>query len=330
MGTPVHPLALPRLRGSRSAPWRLARDAGRLARVIRRERIALVQANTMRASVYAALGARLGGAPLLWHVHDILSERAYVRWMCRASDLALAVSDAAANALPCRDKVTVIHNGVELEPFRAVDPGRAAEIRRGWNVPPHAFLVGQVARLQPWKGQRDFIAIAGLLLDAFPDTYFALVGGDIFADASRYERELRDLAEQRGFGPRMVFAGHRDDIPAVLHALDALVHVSEAEPFGRILVEALAAGCPIVADASGAVTELLEDDCTALLVPPRDHAAFARAIGRLIDDPTLARRLARSGRTRAEDFAAPEYARRFERACRRVLLARWTRQARST
>jgi glycosyltransferase involved in cell wall biosynthesis len=321
VGAVVHSLALARLRGSAGAAWRLARDVARLVRIVRREGIALIQANTERASVYAAVAARISGTPLLWHVRDIFAPRAYPRMMCRTSSLIVAVSGAAAATIPCRDKVVVVHNGIEIGPFHDVGDGAAAEIRRAWGVPANAFLIGQVARLQPWKGQRDFIAVAGLLLEQFPDLYFAIVGGDIFADASDYERELRASCEAKGFGARMVFAGHREDVPAVLHTLDALVHASDAEPFGRILIEAAAAGIPIAAYASGAVPELLENEQTALLVPHGDRAALASALRRLIEDPALTRALATNGRARAEHFSAREHARRFERVYRRVLLA---------
>jgi glycosyltransferase involved in cell wall biosynthesis len=318
----VHDVPLQQLRGSRGASWRLARDVARLVRIIRRERIALVHANTLRASVYAAPAARITSTPLLWHVHDIFPSGRYVRSMCRTSALAVAVSKAAGARLPCRDKVLIIYNGVELDALASSNSDRAAEIRRSWGVPLNAFLIGQVARLQPWKGQREFIAVAGDLLDRYPDVYFAIVGGDIFGDAPEYERELRGLVERRGFGSRRVFAGDRGDVPDVLHALDAIVHASDAEPFGRILVEAGAAGLPVVAYASGAVAELLEDQRTALIVPAGDRVALGSALQRLIEDPSLARELGTRARGQARRFAAPEHARQFERAYRRVLLSR--------
>ena len=310
----VHEVPLPRLRHEPAAPWRWARGVAALARIIRQARIAVVQHNTMRASIYATAAARLTRRPLVWQVHDIFPSGVYVRLMCAMADAAIAVSAAVAAPLPCAHKLWVIHNGVTCEDFQGDQAATAAQLRARWGVPPDATLMGQVARLQPWKGQRDVLAAAERLLRDGANVYVAIVGGDIFGDAPAYVDELRRAVAARGLAPRIVFTGHVEDVPAILSALDIVVHASDHEPFGRILIEAGAAARPVVAYESGAVGEIIEHERTGLLVRPGDRDALATALRRLIDDPPLAHRLGAAAR---------------EAACRRFDARRLTRDVES-
>ena len=315
----VHVVALPRLRGGAGAAWHLARASAGIARIIRRERIALVVSNTMRASFYATLAARLTGRPLVWQVRDIFAPGLYVRAMGRLCDAAIAISRAVAEPLPCRDKVQVIVNGVRAERFAAERSEQADRLRAVWGVPPGMVLIGQVARLQPWKGQRDVLAAAARLRD-LPTVRVAIVGGDIFGDAAAYAEELEAMVRSLGLTERVIFAGHHDDVPSLLPALDIVVHASDHEPFGRILIEAGAAGVPVVAYASGAVSEIVVHEGTGLLVPPGDPVALAAGLRRLAADLPLARRLGANARAHVRDrFDAVRLTRDTEEVFRRVL-----------
>jgi glycosyltransferase involved in cell wall biosynthesis len=318
-GHEVHPVHLQRLRGNPAAWLPLARGVRALARLVRRERIAVVHANTMRSSVYCALAARLTGRPLLWHVHDIFRPGLYTRFLGASCAAAVAVSRAAALPLRGNAKVSVVHNGLSVADFARDRSAEAARLREAWGVPREATLVAQVARLQPWKGQRDFIEAARRLAPEFAGVRFAIVGGDIFADASDYERELRALSAAAGLDGRLIFAGHHDDPPVVFQAIDVLVHASSDEPFGRVLIEAGAAARPVVAYASGAVSELLRHEHSALLVAPGNVAALADALGRLLREPERGRRLGANGRAEAAArFEISSVAEEFAQIYRRV------------
>ncbi len=293
----VHEMPLPRLRGVLRAPGRLARGVAALTRIVRRERVAVICSNSARASLYAAVAARLTHRPLLWHVHEVLASGVYTRLMCALSDVAIAVSAAVAARLPCTPKVRVIHNGVRPEDF-GDRPEHAGRLRATWGVPPGAVLVGHVARLQPWKGQRDVVAAAALLLQQLPDTYFAVIGGDIFGDAAAYEKELKAIVAQRGLSHRVILTGHQADMPAVFSAIDIVVHASRHEPFATVLLEAGAAGRPVVAYADGGVPEAIVHDETGVLVRPGDPAALAAALAGLVRNPERARALGAAARVR--------------------------------
>ncbi len=319
LGVAVHEVPLPRLRHRPAAPWLLARGAATLTRLIHREGCALVHANSLRASAYAGAAALLTGRPLVWHVHDILPASAYVRWICRRCRLAIAVSQAAAAPLPCAEKVEVVYNGVRADDFAADRGEEAARLRRAWGVPPDAILIGHVARLQPWKGQRDVIAAAELLRD-LDGVYFALIGGDIFHDAATYEREIKNAVRSRNLAGRVVFAGHQEDMPSTLAALDIVAHASSNEAFGRVLIEAAAAGVPTAAYAGGAAAEVITDGQTGLLVPPGDVVALAAALRRLASEPQLRRQLAEAARREVRQrFDATKITRATERLLARLL-----------
>jgi glycosyltransferase involved in cell wall biosynthesis len=295
-GAIVHEVPLAKLRGEPAAPWRLARGVAALRRTINNEGVAMIYANSLRASLYALIASRLTRRPLVWHVHDILPAGAYVRELCARCKAVIAVSAAVARPLPRTANVRVIHNPVDLTDFAVDRHEQSARLRATWGIPPHAMLIGQVARLQAWKGQRDVIAAVEELLGTLPDTYCVIVGGDIFGDAHAYEAELKATVAGRNLSDRIIFVGHQDDVFAVFGALDILVHASTDEPFGRVLIEAGAAGLPVVAYGGGGVPEILLHDRTALVVPPGDRAALAVALRRLVDDPALARALGEAGR----------------------------------
>jgi glycosyltransferase involved in cell wall biosynthesis len=319
LGVRVHEASLPRLRHL-MAPWRLIRGAAVLRQIIDSEAITLVHANTARASLYAVAALRARQCALVWHVHDIFEPGWYVRSMCRRADVAIAVSAAAAAALPCASKVYIVHNGVHAEHFSRDPSEEAANLRRQWGVPSRAILVGQVARLQPWKGQRDVIAAASLLQRDRDDVYFAIVGGDVFDDAAAYAAELRATVREQNLERHVILAGHQDDVAAVLSAVDIVVHASDREPFGMALIEAGASGRPVVAYDSGGVAEIVQHERTGLLVRPNDPVALAEAIRRLIENPTLARSLGDQARADVHArFDAKTHVNRIETVYRQVL-----------
>jgi glycosyltransferase involved in cell wall biosynthesis len=316
----VHEVPLPQLRGQPSALGRLPRGAASLSGIVRDEGIALLHANTLRAGAYAGVAARLAHRPLLWHVRDLGIPRLQARFLAALSDAVVAVSAAVAEALPCR--ASVIPNGVHADHFAGDHSEDARRLRLRWGVPEGAPLVGQIARLAPWKGQRHVLAAAEHVHRELPDAWFVLAGGDVFGDAADYAGELRERVAGSDAATRVVLPGHQQEVTAALTALDLLVHASRAEPFGRILIEAAAAGVPVVAFASGGVPEIVLHEETGLLVPDGDEAALAAGILRLLREPALAHRLGERGRVRArERFAVGPLTRRLE-ALMEELIAR--------
>ena len=198
-------------------------------------------------------------------------------------------------------KLTVVSNGIRLPatvPLR--DASLRAELLRG----RPDFLVLTPARLHEQKGHAFLLAAACLV----PDVTFVLAGdGPLRGELERRAREL-------GVAGRCVFLGQRDDVPALLAAADLFLLPSLYEGLPVSVLEAMAAGCPIVATAIGGTDEAVSDGETGLLVPPGDPAALAAAIRRLRADPGLASRLARAGRERVgREFSSAATAERVMR-----------------
>jgi glycosyltransferase involved in cell wall biosynthesis len=203
----------------------------------------------------------------------------------------VAVSDATRADLvrqgyPARRMVTV-HNGIEPPPD--VAPVRLAD----------GPTVVEVARLAAVKGQRT-------LLEALTHVHAtaALVGRDL-EHGGAYENELRSEAERLGVSDRVVFAGYRDDVPALLAGCDVFCLPSFAEGLPLVVLEAMAQGKPVVATPVGGTAELVVHGETGLLVPPGDADALAAALAELLDDPSAAARMGAAGRARVlAEFSA--------------------------
>jgi len=148
-----------------------------------------------------------------------------------------------------------------------------------------------------------------------------LIVGDVESTEPHYRQELEALAGRLGIGERVTFTGHCADMPGLLPALEVLAHCSlQPEPFGRVFIEGMAAGVPVVGAADGAAPEIIADGETGLLVPPGDDAALAEAIARLLDEPALAAKIRTAARRRAEaDFGLAAHVRQIEAIYRRLL-----------
>jgi glycosyltransferase involved in cell wall biosynthesis len=265
----------------------------------------LLYANSQKAFIVACAASVLANRPLLWDLNDILEPEHFSTlniWVAVTlanlfADRVITNSYASAKAFVRQggdaDKVHVVYNGIDPSPFISITDAQAAAARDDLGL-SHVPLVGVFGRLSPWKGQH-------VLIDALtnaPGVHALLVGDALFGE-TEYASCLRTRAEQRGVADRTHFLGFRNDIPLLMRAVDLVVHTStSAEPFGRVIVEGMLAGKPVVATRAGGATEILADG-TGVLVAPDDVSALADAIRGLFYDSHRAHVLAESGRTRA-------------------------------
>jgi glycosyltransferase involved in cell wall biosynthesis len=232
---------------------------------------------------------RLGGEAL----HDLASYRRL-----------LAVSHATRlwhvmQGLPSA-RIHVLYNGVDVQRFAPAAP-------RGWlhnelGLPVHVSLIGYVGQLAIRKGADVLLAAMRQLAGRLPDLHLVLCGERYSTkpEAAQYEDLLRNLASDPLLAGRCHFLGYREDIDALLPELSVLAHPARQEPLGRVLLEAAACGCPIVATRVGGTAEIFPPEAhAALLVPPDDPSALAAALARVILEPSLAGELRRNARSRA-------------------------------
>jgi glycosyltransferase involved in cell wall biosynthesis len=289
--------------------------AVRLARRFHALRPDLVHANSLKSGLYGTLAARACRIPVIWHLHDRMSPD-YLPGQAVAP-LRRAVR-TLPNALVANSQATLDSVGPIKRPAAAVVPNPVT-LPSSAAVPRHAVeRVGIIGRLAPWKGQDVFL---DGFARAFADTQIiaAIVGAALFGEEA-WEQRLRRDVDRLGLGGRVEFRGFRSDVLAELQRLDVVVHASVvAEPFGQVIVEAMAAGVPVVATSAGGAAELVQHDVNGLLYPPGDARALGEALRRLAADQGLRRRLARAGRERAQDFRPDEVAPRLEQVYAQLL-----------
>jgi glycosyltransferase involved in cell wall biosynthesis len=285
-----------------------------LARVMRRRRISLVHTNGLKAHLIAGAAARVARTPVVWHLRDIVGDTSWAR---RTLDIgsrfaAVIIANSASTASAAnraRCSIVTIPNGVDIGQFHPDVDG--AGFRSSVGVDAGTPLVGMVGMFAPWKGQDVFLHAVAQVEKRCPDARFVLVGDEIYSTNGHghFASELRALVRRLGLESRVTLAGYRDDMPAVMSALDLLVHASiQPEPFGRVLIEAMATGKPVIATNAGGAAEVVIDGDTGTLVQPGNADALAAAIVQALSDPAARKRMGDSGRARVERcFSLPRH-----------------------
>ncbi len=327
---------LPALRRS-VHPGRDAAALAQIVRLIRRVRPHVVHTHTAKAGTLGRLAARLCGVPVVvhtfhGHVFDgyfsrpvSAAVRATERGLSALTDSVVSVSEHVARDLEAqriapRSRIEVIYPGLDLaDLLAATDDGDV--LRRAWGMGPDTPSIGFVARLVPVKQPHLFIELAERLAPQWPDARFVFVGdGD----------ERAALVERAARGPaahRIVFAGFRQDLAAVYRALDVLVLCSANEGSPLSLIEAQAAGRPVVSFAAGGAADVFADGRTGLLVPRDDMDALTVAVAELLADPSRRETLGAAGRAwAAERFGAARYVADTIALYDRLLAARGVRR----
>lgn len=289
-----------------------ARPVSTLRRLIRSGGFDLVYTGTAM-TLDGALAARAAGVPHVWHIKEWIGHRARTRFPLPDA-LSLRVFDALSDRIvtmsdfiagPFRAHgidVEVIPDGADLTRFAEAD---GAPIREELGVPPDGVLVAMCASLRAvWKRHDVFIEAVVRAAPRLPEAKFAIFGSTPtlttgpYSAAGRAFEALRTRASE--LGPALTLGRFINDIPAMMRAIDILVHPCEIEPFGRIAIEAMAAETPVIGPTSGGVAETVVDGETGVLVQPRHPSALAEAIVSLAREPSERARLGKAGRARAE------------------------------
>lgn len=306
--------SLPPLLKGKFLGW--PRAVSRMVKIARREKVDIIHGNGTRENIASGVAARLLGIPSVWHIRNLVvpGMRDLERPLSFLPTRIIANSRAVARRVKdipwARKRLEVVYNGVDLRLFN----GNGGEVvRRDLGVGQDEILVGIVGRIGTGKGHELFVRAAKRALEGREDLRFVIVGDELFTENGR-RRRLAELVRELGLNDRVTLTGYRRDVERVIQALDILVLASEREPFGRVLIEAMAAGKPVVATAGGGVREVVEAGVSALLVEPGDVRLMASAIKRLSADRDLRERMGRSGRERVlRKFTIERHVSRIQR-----------------
>lgn len=307
----------------------LACSAFQVARAARRLRVDVVHANTTRAGLIAIVARGLGAPAPLVHVRDWTppgrAADAVVQVVARGAAEIVANSRHVANQFDRRPRtgVQVIPNPVDLARF---DPARheRSAARAGLGIADGIPLVGVIGQLTPWKGQDDAVRALAVARRSVGDAMLIVAGSAKFIgaatrfDNAAFAASLPPLIRQLRMGDAVSLLGEVADVPGLLAALDVLLVPSWEEAFGRVVVEGMAMGLPVIATATGGPAEIIDDGRTGFLLAPREPEIWGLLLADLLRDPTRRAEVGRAARLAAMRFAPEEHAGAMLKAYRAV------------
>ena len=331
-GYSVHPIPIAR----KVAPLSNVQSLWRLYRLMRRERFDIVHVHTPVAAALGRIAAKLARVPIVvytahgFYFHELMSrwkqrliisvERALGQW-CTDLLLTQSVEDAdtaVREKIAAKERVVWIGNGVDPQRFVRM-PSEALRARLGFT--PKNRVIGFVGRLVREKGVVELFEAMARVATQFPEARLLVVGDTLKSDRDTQTiARLNRIITSERLDDVVRFTGFRDDIPDLLAIMDVFVLPSHREGMPRTILEAMAAGKPVVATNIRGCREEVVDEVTGLLVPVCDSDALAEAILRILSDEALAHRIGEAGRKRVqEEFDEADVLRRQVDVYRKLL-----------
>jgi glycosyltransferase involved in cell wall biosynthesis len=273
------------------------KSAMKLARFVRENQIQIVHAHVARDYPLAALAAGRSGARLVLTRHVLFPLNRIHKLTLRRTARVIAVSEAVADSLRAQGifsphNVVLIHNGIDVERFAKGREEAAADKEQSSSK---RLRVGMIGHLAPIKGQEDFIRAAATVCRHRDDIDFIIAGEDK-SNNGEHRLGLEKLIGDLDLNQRVRLIGWVNDVAKLLPTFDVFVSPSRSEPFGLAIIEAMAAGVPVIATMSEGAREIIEADKTGRLIPVGDAEVLANAIGELLADQKESERLAANAR----------------------------------
>jgi glycosyltransferase involved in cell wall biosynthesis len=288
-----------------------------LVKIVKDEKIDLIHCHGYGSANFGRLTKLVTKIPVIIHAHD--DDRFYP-WYQRLSDLflrnyadkAIAVSEAVKESgihkrkIPT-DRIFVMHNGIPLEEFNTLSPEEAENVKRNLGITANAPVIGTIAKLRVEKGTEYFVKAAPEVLKEFPDAVFLVIGD------GPLRSYLEDLAKKLSIEEKIIFAGFREDIAAILSFINICVIPSLTEGSPLALLEAMAMSKPVVAAFVGGMREILVDGETGLFVPSKDPKALSEKIIYLLKNKCEAERIGMKAGEESKKYDINLYAKNLEK-----------------
>jgi glycosyltransferase involved in cell wall biosynthesis len=311
---------------------RFGRTVGALVRVARQTRAEVVIGWMAKGQLYGGVAAAAARLPSVWlqpGVPFMLDPRDRAATLLPARLIVTPSRgvDAAQRRLWPLRPTAVINPAVDAERFDAGRIGDQRATRRRLGLPEDGPIYGSVGRLDRWKGFHFLLDAVPEVAKSHPDATLVLVGGRHDLNPT-YADELADQARRLGRDGRVLLVGQQSNPEDWMQAMDIFCHTSANEPFGLVVIEAMALGKAVVASAEGGPTEVITPGVDGLLWPHGDTRALAAAIVRLLDDEQLRVSLGQAARRRAQDFGVRRSARQFRAVLAAAVAAEPARPAR--
>jgi glycosyltransferase involved in cell wall biosynthesis len=283
----------------------------RLRKIYKQETIDIIYSNTT-AVLIGAYAAKFARIKHVWHVHEIIkSPQKVAKFLAKSlytkSVNNIAVSEEVSKywcSLEPRldSKIQVIFNGLDLKGYN-VEKGK---LRRELNLSKKTIIIGMVARINHWKGQKYFIEIAKRVFTYHKNVHFVLIG-DVYPGYERYEEEMHKKIEEYSLSNVCSVLGFRSDVREILPEFDIFVLPSILpDPLPTTVLEAMASSCPVVGTNHGGVREMVKNNESGILIPWDDANTSYKLMKPLIEDENLRRQYGNLGFERVSTIFTPE------------------------
>lgn len=286
-----------------STSWRLFPTITKTTGFVRSKHIDLIVTNGIKCHIIGSIVSSMTGAKLIWHVRDFM-ETGLAKFLLMSMgrffpDRIITNSDAVGSFFVNSGRTETVYNGVDLARFDSeIDGGR---IRLEFKLGKDTMLIGTIGHFAPLKGYEQLLEAMEKVVGEGFNVKLALVGDSIYPHSNTYKQKILSLVNSMGLRDRVIFTGFRDDIPELLASFDLFVLPSRSEGFGRVNLEAMAMGKPVISTNVGGIPEVVVDGVTGILVPPGDPNALSRALMKLLDDPNQRESMGREGRKRVKE-----------------------------
>lgn len=293
----------------------------KLYNYVKNKNISIIHVNTTAVLEGIYLKIRLK-VPTVWHIHEILVKpRIIYRFTSyvvgKFSDLVIVVSKAVGRHLLSsgkvkRENIKVVYNGVDNQVFH--EKNKCQYLRKEWNIPENAIIVGMIGRVNAWKGQEDFIKAVEPILSRHQNVYAIMVGGVFAGEEWRLER-LKDIVKQSPNKDRFVLKDFRKDTPNIHSLFDIFVLPSiNPDPLPTVVLEAMATGKPIVGYRHGGICEMVEESSNGLLAEVNNPEDLSDKIEYLVEHLEHAQEMGKNSADRQKNlFSIESYINKFEK-----------------
>ena len=305
----------------------------KIYRYLRKERFDIVHSHTSKAGLLGRLAAKLAGVPIIIHTphghvffgyFGLVKTKLFIfveRMSSRLADKIIALTsrekkDHLLFNIANEDKFVVINSGVDLNKFKTLPLNEIQNFKRKLGIPENSLIVGTVGRLVPIKGPAFLIEAAKLIVPKYPSTLF------IFTGDGHLKQELKKKTLEMGIEDNIIFLGWRDDVARIISIYDILVLPSLNEGMGRVLVEAMALGKPIVASDIGGIPDLITHGKNGFLVPPKSPELLAKYIQILIEKKERRESMGQTGKKNALNFSRESMVERITALYKELLTQR--------
>jgi glycosyltransferase involved in cell wall biosynthesis len=266
-----------------------------LAGFIRANRIDLVYTSS-GVVISGALAALLSRKPHIWHIHEFIGHKSdelrfffssgiVFKLICWLSHNVIVNSKAVKQTFPaqCQHKISLVYNGFDLDAYHGGTTDQI-NLRKAYEIPDNGKVISVIGAISDTKGQKNMVLAMPLIIGEFPNLWLMIVGSTSARNRA-YEHELRRIINEQGLQRNVCFTGFVSEIAQIYELSDFVAVASRSETFGRVAVEAMLAGVPVVATRVGGIPEIIRHHETGVLLETRDPEEIANAFVYLLRSP---------------------------------------------